>query len=78
MKINEYSKWKKEKEAWLNSPERRRIMKDAYETYIKEVFNRMKVQDAVNINGYTFGDVGQLEKFAKERGIRLDVLFGRV
>ena len=73
LKINEYSKWKKEKEAWLNSPERRRIMKDAYETYIKEVFNRMKVQDAVNINGYTFGDVGQLEKFAKERG--LDLMF---
>lgn len=76
MKINEYNKWKKEKEAWLNTPERQSSMKKAYGTYIKEVFKRMKVQDAVNINGYTFADVEQLEKFAMERGSGLDVLFG--
>jgi hypothetical protein len=77
IKINMYNQWKKEKEDWSNSPDRLERMRDAYTNYIKQVFNDMKNgDDSVKINGYTFGDVGQLEKFVNERGTGLDVLFG--
>lgn len=79
MKMDYYTKWKKEKEDWLNNPlkQRQAEMSKAYNNYINKIFNDMADGNGdVEINGYRFANVDQLEKFSLERGVRLDVLFG--